>query len=424
MQMLYWRAVIMAMTQQAGSQVAGTCMPVSVTCVAAGAFDHLWGTVQGALLDAVGGGGRVSNGDLIFMHVRMSAVLGLPAHHFVVLLCSIDNDLVQEDSEFKGSRQFGMSYANPQVTDAKISSHPHRLLGSTAPQPVCRHKCRLRPAHIPCRVALPRLAQSWTSRATRPLMTAGSLWTPEVVARVSMPVHSRSELRRSDVLDQSLHRLAASAGTQRFRILKVLQQKPVVIAECEILDEPDEEDSVEVPLHKPALQDFALKCPLALHCKLYLFMQRSAQVCTKPVVFAQAHVLQEEVSEKFRALWQLSNKLRKQPVDAVPSELGQLGRACWLVHSCCHVLFIELLRAMASDASTAHIPAYCAAGPKAFSYWVAGMLGSNSQSMQQLMLQEDSIIRRCVAPSKLLLQQPIWSWRRLDRHFSHNCTLR
>lgn len=35
-------------------------------------------------------------------------------------------------------------------------------------------------------------------------------------------------------------------GTQRFRILKVLQQTPVVIAECEILTEPEEEDSAEV----------------------------------------------------------------------------------------------------------------------------------------------------------------------------------
>lgn len=42
---------------------------------------------------------------------------------------------------------------------------------------------------------------------------------------------------------------------------------------------------------------------------------------------AQAHVLQEEVTEKFRALWQLSNKIRKQPTDAVPTELGQLGEA-------------------------------------------------------------------------------------------------
>ena len=39
-------------------------------------------------------------------------------------------------------------------------------------------------------------------------------------------------------------------------------------------------------------------------------------------------MLQEEVAEKFRAVWQLGNKIRKQPADAVPSELGQLGEAC------------------------------------------------------------------------------------------------
>jgi cytochrome c556 len=44
-------------------------------------------------------------------------------------------------------------------------------------------------------------------------------------------------------------------------------------------------------------------------------------------------VLQEEVAEKFRAVWQLGNKIRKQPTDAVPSELGQLGEACTHCHS-------------------------------------------------------------------------------------------
>lgn len=38
-----------------------------------------------------------------------------PQTYFVSLLCSIDNDLVQEDSEFKGSRQFGMSYCSPET---------------------------------------------------------------------------------------------------------------------------------------------------------------------------------------------------------------------------------------------------------------------------------------------------------------------
>lgn len=79
----------------------------------------------------------------------------------------------------------------------------------------------------------------------------------------------------------------------------------------------------------------------------------------------QAHVLQEEVTEKFRAVWQLSNKIRKHPTDAVPSELGQLG-------------------------------------PKAFSYWVAGMFGNDSQPVQQLLLQEDSIIVRCARKSPLV----------------------
>ena len=36
------------------------------------------------------------------------------------------------------------------------------------------------------------------------------------------------------------------------------------------------------------------------------------------------------------------------------------------------------------------------AGPKAFSYWIAGMFGNSSQPVQQLLLQEDSIITRRV----------------------------
>jgi Lon protease-like protein len=167
----------------------------------------------------------------------------------------IDNDLVQEDSEFKGSRQFGMSYCSPETGGvAEIGT----VLEVTGHQP----------------------------------FDDGRL-------------------------------LVNTRGTQRFRILKVVQQMPVVVAECEILDEPDEEDSVE------------------------------------------AHVLQEEVTEKFRAVWQLSNKIRKQPTDAVPRELGQLG-------------------------------------PKAFSYWIAGMFGNSSQQVQQLLLQEDSIITRLRNLSEML----------------------
>lgn len=56
-----------------------------------------------------------------------------------------------------------------------------------------------------------------------------------------------------------------TAGTQRFRILKVLQQTPVVIAECEILEEKqDEEDSVEVCNSKDVL---TLVCTLG-SCRL------------------------------------------------------------------------------------------------------------------------------------------------------------
>lgn len=167
----------------------------------------------------------------------------------------IDEDLVQENSEFRASRQFGMSYCSPQGGVAEIGT----ILEIVAHQP----------------------------------FEDGRL-------------------------------LVNTTGTQRFRILKVLQQTPVVIAECEILEEKqDEEDSVE------------------------------------------AHVLQEEVTEKFRAVWQLSNKIRKHPTDAVPSELGQLG-------------------------------------PKAFSYWVAGMFGNDSQPVQQLLLQEDSIIVRLRNLSEIL----------------------
>lgn len=38
------------------------------------------------------------------------------------VLCSIDNDLVQEDSEFRASRQFGMSYISPQGGVAEIGT--------------------------------------------------------------------------------------------------------------------------------------------------------------------------------------------------------------------------------------------------------------------------------------------------------------
>lgn len=49
------------------------------------------------------------------MHAVDQAVSTSPQTYFFLLLCSIDNDLVQEDSEFKGSRQFGMSYCSPET---------------------------------------------------------------------------------------------------------------------------------------------------------------------------------------------------------------------------------------------------------------------------------------------------------------------
>jgi hypothetical protein len=51
------------------------------------------------------------------MHAVDQAVSTSPSNSLcvVLLLCSIDNDLVQEDSEFKGSRQFGMSYCSPET---------------------------------------------------------------------------------------------------------------------------------------------------------------------------------------------------------------------------------------------------------------------------------------------------------------------
>jgi len=56
------------------------------------------------------------------------------------------------------------------------------------------------------------------------------------------------------------------AGTQRFRILKVLEQRPVLIAECEILDEKsEEEDSVEVRARRLGL---CCACSFCLLCVL------------------------------------------------------------------------------------------------------------------------------------------------------------
>ena len=95
------------------------------------------------------------------------------AAHPLLLLCSIDNDLVQEDSEFKGSRQFGMSYANPQVlavTAGHLALPAVRQCCSTAG--MCIHGTKST-CLILRRAALPRLALFWKSRATRPLMTAG-----------------------------------------------------------------------------------------------------------------------------------------------------------------------------------------------------------------------------------------------------------
>lgn len=68
---------------------------------------------------------------------------------------------------------------------------------------------------------------------------------------------------------------------------------------------------------------------------------------TSACLSVQAHVLQEEVTEKFRAVWQLSNKIRKQPTDAVSSELGQLGE----------VLFVASFSALqAHDCLAMHVP--------------------------------------------------------------------
>ncbi len=72
----------------------------------------------------------------------------------------------------------------------------------------------------------------------------------------------------------------------------------------------------------------------------------------------QAHELMEEVTERFRAVWALSNKIRRQPPDAVPSDLGQMA-------------------------------------PKALSFWIASMFG-DSQPVQQLLLQVTlAALRRC-----------------------------
>lgn len=66
----------------------------------------------------------------------------------------------------------------------------------------------------------------------------------------------------------------------------------------------------------------------------------------------------EEVTERFRAVWALSNKIRRQPTDAVPPDLGQLA-------------------------------------PKALSFWIASMFG-DSQPVQQLLLQVTlAALRRC-----------------------------
>ncbi len=40
-------------------------------------------------------------------------------------------------------------------------------------------------------------------------------------------------------------------------------------------------------------------------------------------------------------------------------------------------------------------------GPRAFSYWIAGMVGSDSQPVQQLLLQQDSVIVRCAGAASV-----------------------
>lgn len=68
---------------------------------------------------------------------------------------------------------------------------------------------------------------------------------------------------------------AAAAGVQRFRVLRVIEQAPVLMCEVELLE--DEDDTSE-EARRPSAADLSLPCAQVLACQLCRCLVQLAMV--------------------------------------------------------------------------------------------------------------------------------------------------